>query len=410
VKSPRAIPPVIDERSILFLVGSVQFVNILDFMILSPLGPRIAPSIGMPESHLADAIAAYTFAAGLAGIAGSFFLDRFDRRKALGVAMIGLVLGTAAGAFATSFWSLVAARMLAGLFGGPATSLAIAIVSDVVPPQRRGRAMGAVMGAFAAASVLGVPVGLALAELGSWRTPLLAVSALGAFVAASAFVLLPPLRLHLEGPHVESSFGEMLGRPAVIASYVMTASVNAGAFVLIPNISTYVQNNLALPPHQLKFMYLAGGVVSFFTTRMTGIVVDRVGALRVGTVGTLLIAIVTYLGFASETLLPYGTHYYLCMYGIFTSFMFANGIRNVAYSTLTTRVPRPNERARFMSVQSSVQHLSAAAGASLSSRILSVTADHRLVRLPVVAFVSIAFALVLPFLLRAVERRLALDV
>jgi predicted MFS family arabinose efflux permease len=398
---------VVTERAILFLVGAVQFVNILDFMMIAPLGPRLAPAIGMPESHLADAVAAYTLAAGVAGVVGSFFLDRFDRRKVLAVCMVGLVLGTAAGGLATSFRTLVMARMLAGAFGGPATSIAIAIVSDVIPPERRGKAMGAIMGAFAAASVLGVPASLALAELGNWRTPFFGVAVLGFAVVALAVIMLPPLRLHLEGPKTEHTpLRKMLARPAVQASYAMTLTVNVGAFVLVPNISTFVQNNLGLPEVQLKWMYLAGGVISFFTTRITGGLVDRVGTLRIATIGSLVQIVVVYVAFVDLALLPYATHFYLCMYAMFMSFMFANGVRNVAYSTLTTRVPKPNERARFMSIQSSVQHLSAAFGASLSSRILGVTADHKLTHIPLVGVVSIFAAMVLPFLVLGVERRL----
>ena len=76
------------------------------------------------------------------------------------------------------------ARVIAGAFGGPATSLSLSIIADVVPPARRGRAMGAVMGAFSIASVLGVPLGLWLARLGGWRMPFLVVAGFGVVVGA----------------------------------------------------------------------------------------------------------------------------------------------------------------------------------------------------------------------------------
>ncbi len=394
------------ERGVLFIVGAVQFINILDFMMIAPLGPRLAVAVGMPESHLADAVAAYTFAAAASGIIGSTFLDRFDRRSALLVALAGLVLGTAAGGLATSFGGLMLARMLAGAFGGPATSLAVAIVSDVIPPERRGRAMGAVMGAFAAASVLGVPAGLALAELGDWRTPFFAVAGAG-IVVVVAVTRLPSLRLHLGASRPKPlPLREMLGRRTVLISYAMTFTVNAGAFVLLPNIATFVQNNLGLPEGQLKWMYLAGGVISFFTTRTVGRLLDRVGAFRIAAVGSFGFAAVSWIGFAEPDLLPVQTHLVACMFAMFMSFMFFNGVRNVAYQTLTTRVPRPAERARFMSLQSAVQHIAAASGAVLSARVLSTAPDHSLVGMPTVAWISIAISLVLPVFVRTVEQRL----
>src|SRR5688572_21003581 len=95
----------VSERWIIFLVGAVQFINILDFMMVMPLGPDFALALGIPESHLGWIGGSYTAAGAIAGIGGAFFLERFDRRKALTVAMLGLVLSTAAGGLATGMWS-----------------------------------------------------------------------------------------------------------------------------------------------------------------------------------------------------------------------------------------------------------------------------------------------------------------
>src|SRR5688500_17567078 len=114
---------VLSERKLVFLIGSIQFVNVLDFMMVMPLGPDFARDLGIPSSQLGLIGGSYTAAAAIVGIAGAFFLDRFDRRRALAVALAGLVLGTVAGGFATGLPSLLGARILAGAFGGPATAL-----------------------------------------------------------------------------------------------------------------------------------------------------------------------------------------------------------------------------------------------------------------------------------------------
>jgi len=144
----------VSERSIVFLVGAVQFVNVLDFMMVMPLGPDFANALGITTSHIGIVGGSYTLAAAVTGVVGSLFLDRFDRRVALGVAMLGLVLGTALGGLATGLPSLLFARVVAGSFGGPATSLSLAIIADAIPKARRGKALGAVMAAFSVASVL----------------------------------------------------------------------------------------------------------------------------------------------------------------------------------------------------------------------------------------------------------------
>ena len=77
------------------MVGAIQFVNILDFMMVMPLGPDFASALDIPTSHIGVVGGSYTLAAALAGLVGLPFLDRFDRRLALGVSMLGLVVGTA---------------------------------------------------------------------------------------------------------------------------------------------------------------------------------------------------------------------------------------------------------------------------------------------------------------------------
>src|SRR5205807_3558261 len=185
------------ELTVVLLVAAVQFVNILDFVMVMPMGPDFSAALGIPASQLGLIGGSYTAAAALSGLAGSFFLDRFDRRPALGIAMLGLVVSTALGAAATGLPSLMAARLLAGLFGGPATSLSFSIIADVVPPQRRGKAMGMVMGAFSIASVLGVPAGLEAARQFGWRAPFFGVAGLGLLLALGSVALLPSLVGHL---------------------------------------------------------------------------------------------------------------------------------------------------------------------------------------------------------------------
>src|SRR5687767_11935615 len=171
--------PVVSERAVIFLIGAVQFVNILDFVMVMPLAPYFSAALGIDSADNGLVAGSYTAAASIAGLAGGYFLDRFDRRKALAVCMLGLVLATAAAGLATGLYSMLVARVCAGLFGGPATSLALAIIADVIPAERRGKALGAVMAAFSVAQVVGQPLSLKAATLGGWRAPFLGVAAMG---------------------------------------------------------------------------------------------------------------------------------------------------------------------------------------------------------------------------------------
>ena len=386
----------------MFCVGAVQFVNILDFMIVMPLGPDFATGLGIPVSQLGYVGGSYTAAASVSGLAGAFFLDRFDRKKALSVCMLGLVLGTLSGAFAQGLGTLMLARIVAGAFGGPATSLSYSIIADVIPPERRGRAMGAVMGAFSIASILGVPAGLELSRQGGWKLPFIAVAAIGAILGTYAHAVLPPMFGHLAHAR-KRRFGHdllELVRFDVGLSLLMTTLVMGASFVVIPNISPYVIYNLGYPRAQLGLLYLVGGAVSFVAMRGVGVLVDRWGSARVGTFGTLFVSSVIYMGFARfPPVLP--------VMAIFVLFMLGMAFRNVAYNTLTTKVPLPPERARFASIQSAVQHLASAIGAFASTQFLAELPDHKLVGVSNTAYASIALSICVLPVMWAVERRVA---
>jgi predicted MFS family arabinose efflux permease len=223
-------PPLPSERKIVLLVGAVQFVNILDFMMVMPLGPDFAKALGIPGSEIGLVGGSYTAAAAISGLVGALFLDRFDRRPALALAMLGLGLGTLAGAFARDLLTLVLARMLAGAFGGPASSVALSIISDVIPPERRGRAMGAVMTSFAVSSVLGVPAGLQLAVAAGWRAPFVAVAILGLLITVGVHALLPSLTVHLEqrGDRPQPGFAKLVSQPDMLIAYSMTLFFMSG--------------------------------------------------------------------------------------------------------------------------------------------------------------------------------------
>ncbi|HSC89866.1 MAG TPA: MFS transporter [Polyangiaceae bacterium] len=397
--APAPTTPPISERLVILLVGAVQFVNVLDFMMVMPLGPDFARALGIPTSHIGLIGGSYTAAAALAGVLGSLFLDRFDRRVALGCAMVGLVVGTALGGFATGLGTLLGARILAGAFGGPATSLSLAIVADTVPPERRGKALGWVMAAFSLASVLGVPAGLELGRTLGWRAPFFAVAGLGVLVTAVAVFLMPPLRSHLGRARAKRNESTPLFDSLSLLSLTNTALVMLGVFSIVPNISAYVQYNLGYPREQLGTFYLVGGIASFLVMRLIGVAVDRFGSTPLVIVGTLIHLAALVLGFLYVK--PW-----IPVLVVFTLFMVSGSVRMVPLQALSTRVPRLEHRAAFMSAQSAVQHAASATGAVLASLVLVAPPTGPLQNIERVAWGAAAVASLVPFFAAAIERRL----
>ena len=390
------------ERAVLLLLAAVQFVNIVDFMMVMPLGPDFARDLGIDTAKLGVIGGAYTASAAVAGVLGSTVLDRFDRRTALMVANIGLAFGTLMGAFATDLNSLLAARVLAGFFGGPATAVAYAIVTDLIPIGRRGRAMGMIMGAFSIASVLGVPAGLELARFGGWRTPFVVLAAAGLLVAVVGRVLLPSLRGHLQRVGPALDMAALFSRPVVIGALILNLLGHLARFSIIPFISPFVLINMGLPRSELGVLYMVGGVSSLITLRVMGPLVDRLGVSRVFAAGSLGVVLTTGVAFVPEP-------GWLPPLALFPLFMASTSAANVAQQTLCTAVPGPAERARYQSAQSALQHMGAALGASIGTAILSSDPENggSLIGMPILAMFSMTICMLLPPLAVWVKTSLA---
>ncbi|MEK9144223.1 MAG: MFS transporter, partial [Elusimicrobiota bacterium] len=106
--------PAPGERSALLLLAAVYFVNLLDFMMVMPLGPDLGSALGIPMSQLGIVGGSYTASACVIGFLGSFLLDRFDRRAALCWSVAGLGSATMAAALARGPAGLILARVAAG--------------------------------------------------------------------------------------------------------------------------------------------------------------------------------------------------------------------------------------------------------------------------------------------------------
>ncbi len=412
------------ERSIILVVAAVQFVNILDFVMVMPLGQFFARDLHLVMSQMGYVSGAYAVSGSLAGLLGSLVLDRFDRRQALPLAIVGLAMGTAAGAWARSLETIVAARLLAGFFGGPATSLSFAIVADVIPEKRRGRAMSVVMTALSVAQVVGVPAGLAVARYWGWRASFLSVAALALALAMLAYRVLPSLRPSQVNRNVAAGYAKLLGNPLVLLSYTMTAVTMFAGFLLVPNMPAYLTGNLRFPVEDLHWIYALSGLATVFTIRGVGWLVDRFGSFRMGSVGVGLSIVGSYcILWIPQPVFPQigrwvmslveSNEWFVAAFLVFL--MIALSCRNVAYNTLATKVPEPALRARFNSLQSCVQHFASAAGSFGSSRLLTsgaVLADalpraapQPLIGMGRVVALSIAASALLPVLLGMVESR-----
>ena len=96
--------------AILFALAALQFIAIVDFMIVMPLGPQLLADLAIDARRFSWVVSGYTLASGITGLLAAPWLDRVPRKTAYVVFAIGLLVGTAACGLATSYPLLLAAR------------------------------------------------------------------------------------------------------------------------------------------------------------------------------------------------------------------------------------------------------------------------------------------------------------
>jgi predicted MFS family arabinose efflux permease len=162
----------------------------------------------------------------------------------------GFTVGTFLCGVAPDYWSLVAARVVAGAFGGIMGAVALAIVGDLFHDERRGRATGVLMWGFSLATIVGVPAGLFLkkAEGGGPGSPFIALALLSVLIWVLAVFVLPTVRGHLTGPahQIIHSMIRVMTDATHLRAYVFMFFVVMSTFLLFPFVAGYVVANIGL--------------------------------------------------------------------------------------------------------------------------------------------------------------------
>ncbi|MYM68049.1 MFS transporter [Pseudoduganella sp. FT55W] len=391
------------QKTVVAMLAFLQFAVILDFMIMSPLGAVIMPDLKFGPVQFGLVVSAYAFSAGVSGLLTAGFADRYDRKKLLLFFYTGFIVGTVWCGLATSFESLLAARVFTGLFGGVIGSVVLAISTDLFPPQMRGRVMGLIQTAFAASQVLGIPAGIYLSNQWNWHVPFFAMAAFGLIGGVLVAWKLQPVDAHLKQPQEHSPFMHLfhtVTERRYLLAFCVTALLTTGGFMLMPFSSAYIVNNMGIDLHHLPTVYLVTGLCTIFIGPLIGRAADAIGKFRVFLFGTALsitmVLIYTHLG-----------HIPLWMLVLVNSVMFV-GIfsRMIPFQAISSTVPSMTQRGSYNAISASIQQLAGGVASVAAGHIVTQAPDGHLQHFDTVGYVVVATSLLATTLLWRLQRNL----
>lgn len=355
------------QKFVIFLLAITQFTVVLDFMVMSPLGDIMMKTLHITTKQFGVAVSAYAFSAGISGLLTAGFADKFDRKKLLLFFYIGFVLGTLCCALAPNYDLLVIARVVTGIFGGVIGSISMAIVADLFALQQRGKVMGFVQMGFGVSQVLGIPIGLYIANLWGWHVPFLWIAAMAGIIALALFIKLKPITAHLALQQDKSPFLHLwhtVNKKTYQIGFISTALLSIGGYMMMPFGSAFAINNLKITNEQLPLLFMVTGISTLISMPFIGKLSDKVNKFKIFAIATLsaIVVINIYAHFAQ-------TPFWIVM---LTNIVMMVAIMNrmVPSTALTTAVPQPQDRGAFMSINASLQQMAGGFGAMLAGVII----------------------------------------
>jgi predicted MFS family arabinose efflux permease len=355
------------QKLAVFLLAITQFTVILDFMVMSPMGDILMKSLDLKPASFGLVVSAYAFSAGISGLLTAGFADKFDRKKLLLFFYIGFIAGTILCGIVTSYYWLVAARIITGLFGGVIGSISMAIVADLFTLQQRGRVMGFVQMGFGASQILGIPIGLYLANAWGWHAPFIWVAGMAGIIALIIAVKLKPINKHLAIQSDKSAFKHLIhtiAKKDYRVGFTATALLSIGGFMLMPFGSAFAINNLKITETQLPMLFMIAGLSTLIVMPLIGKLSDKIDKYKIFAFGSLwtivMVGIYTNLGVTPFAIVAIVN--VLMMMGVMG--------RMVPSTALVTAIPDMQDRGAFMSINSSLQQIAGGIAAAFAGTIV----------------------------------------
>lgn len=356
------------DKLVVFILAITQFTVVLDFMVMAPLGDLLVKNLNISASSFGIVVSAYAFSAGLSGLLTAGFADKFDRKKLLVFFYGGFIIGTVLCGIANSYETLVAARIITGLFGGVIGSISMAIITDLFELQKRGRVMSFVQMGFGASQVLGIPIGLYIANRMGWEAPFLFIAGLAALIMVIIVFYLKPVNLHLLEKRERNAINHLLHTlksKHYRMGFLTISFLTIGGFMMMPYSTIFAVNNLNVHPDQLPLLFMVSGASSLILMPFIGRLSDRVSKFKIFAWGTILLVVVCLI-YTNLSDVPF----YLVL--IINIFMMMGILSRMVPSTaLVSALPEGSDRGAFMSIQSSIQQIAGGVAAALAGMIVT---------------------------------------
>lgn len=232
--------------------------------LLTPIGR----DLGVSDGTAGLTVTVTGMVAALAAPVLTLLIGRRDRRTVLAALMGTLTVANLLAVYAPNVAVLLVARVLVGLGMGGVWAIASGLAVRLVPERRVAAATSLIFSGVAAASVLGVPAGALVGELGGWRAAFAAMAGVCTVVLVALVVLLP--LLPAPGAVRLGGVLGLLRRPPLRTGLVLVALLVTGHFAAYTYVRPVLETVAGARPGQVGTVLLAFGVAGLAGNFLAG--------------------------------------------------------------------------------------------------------------------------------------------
>ena len=281
-------------RILLLALGS--FVIGTETFMIAGLLPEMADAFHVSVSTAGQLVTVYSLVYAIGSPVLMTLTGRAERRRLLVGSLLLFAAGNVVCGLGLSYGVTLAGRIIAAAAAGLFAPAAAAAAAALAEPDKRGRALSAVIGGQTVSLILGVPAGTYLAFASDWTMPFWAVAAgslLAAALVRGRFPVIPST-----GAVTLKERLAYLGRPAILSALFTTLLWGIAIF----SVYTYIADLYAgfgAEGEAISLVLLVGGIASF-----AGVILGGYAADRIGPAGTIALALtVLTVSLASMSLL-----------------------------------------------------------------------------------------------------------
>jgi len=207
-------------QRLLWVLSAATFLIFFQAYMVAPLIPRLSEIFGVSSQRIGLIVPAYMIPYGVSTLFYGLFSDRLGRWRIMRISLVAFLVLTALTATAQTASQMILWRTATGLGASGVVPLALALIGDLFPYERRGRPLGWLFGAMAGGMAFGSTVGVVLEPFVGWRMLFVGVAVVG--VCILGFLL--PYRSRF----ISRSAGPVLSVQRVLTGYRSLLAVGRG--------------------------------------------------------------------------------------------------------------------------------------------------------------------------------------